>query len=245
MAEETTPHTEQFTIPRRPGWRLMGEISVSIQCDPLATLGVKLGLAARAAYQSGASLDGARLDGASLDGASLDGARLDGARLVGASLVGARLDGASLDGASLVGARLDGARLDGARLDGARLDGARLDGASLDGASLVGARLDGASLVGARLDGALVCGEAVTRLLACASRLQDPYVFYAFELQAGGVKIKAGCRWFTVAEYRAHVAATYGGTAKGRETSDILDFIEARCRAQDAPLDPPIEAEAA
>jgi hypothetical protein len=210
MAEETTPHTEQFTIPRRPGWRLMGEISVSIQCDPLATLGVKLGLAARAAYQSGASLDGARLDGASLDGASLDGARLDGARLVGASLVGARLDGASLDGASLVGARLDGA-----------------------------------SLVGARLDGALVCGEAVTRLLACASRLQDPYVFYAFELQAGGVKIKAGCRWFTVAEYRAHVAATYGGTAKGRETSDILDFIEARCRAQDAPLDPPIEAEAA
>jgi hypothetical protein len=152
---------EEFTITRRPRWAWMGEIKVEIECDPTSLQPVKLGLAVKAAFGNGASLDGARLDGASLDGASLVGASLDGARLVGASLDGASLDGASLDGARLVGASLDGASLVGARLDGASLDGARLDGASLVGARLVGARLDGASLDGARLDGASLVGASL------------------------------------------------------------------------------------
>ena len=143
-----------------------------------------------------------------------------GARLVGANLVGARLVGANLDGARLDGASLVGANLDGARLDGARLVGASLDRASLDRASLVGARLVGASLVGA-----LVCGEKVTRLLAIATRL-DGYTFYAFELGEGGVKINAGCRWFTPAEFRAHVAKSYPGTKKADETLSIIAHIE-------------------
>ncbi|KPH79419.1 hypothetical protein AE618_18840 [Bosea vaviloviae] len=107
-----------------------------MDCDESEPRSVKLGLAVKWAFRTGASLDGASLVGASLVGARLDGARLDGASLVGARLVGARLDGARLDGASLVGARLVGARLDGASLVGASLDGASLDGASLDGASL-------------------------------------------------------------------------------------------------------------
>ena len=149
------PHTEEFTILRRPGWSFLGAIAVTIECDPGAAHSVKLGLAVSAAYRSGASL------------------------------------------------------------------------------------------VGARLDGALVRGEKVSRLLASANRLADPYTFYAFELASGGVKVLAGCRWFTIPEYRAHVAGCYADTPKGFETLDILDFFEVRCRRLDAPLEPPIAAEAA
>jgi hypothetical protein len=181
---------ELFTITRRPGWG--AELMVEIECDPAAVQPLKLGLAVRVAYATGANLDGARLDGANLVGANL----------VGANLVGANLDGANLVGANLYGANLDGANLDGANLDGARLDGARLDGAKLDGAR-------------------------IKRLLASIGR-GDGYVFYAFELQAGGVKIKAGCRWFTLAEFRDHVAAAYPDTDKAVETLWILDAIERR-----------------
>ncbi|WP_199086025.1 pentapeptide repeat-containing protein [Bosea sp. ASV33] len=162
-------------------WTGALQFTAEIDCADDEPRSVKLGLAVKWAFRTGASLvgaslDGARLDGARLDGASLVGARLDGASLVGASLVGASLDGARLDGARLDGARLDGARLDGARLDGARLDGARLDGARLDGASLVGARLvgarlDGASLVGASLDGARLDGASLVGASLDGARL--------------------------------------------------------------------------
>ena len=112
-------------------WTGSVQFTAEIDCDESEPRSVKLGLAVKWAFRTGASLDGA-----SLVGASLVGARLVGARLVGARLVGARLDGASLVGARLVGASLDGASLVGARLDGASLDGASLDGARLDGASL-------------------------------------------------------------------------------------------------------------
>ena len=38
----------------------------------------------------------------------------------------------------------------------------------------------------------------------------------------------AGCRWFSPAEYRAHIAAEYPGTDKAAETGRILDLIEGR-----------------
>ena len=88
-----------------------------------------------------------------------------------------------------------------------------------------GARLDGARLDGANLDGALVRGERVIRLLAIATRL-DGYTFYAFEIAEGGVKINAGCRWFTPAEFRKHVARSYPGTKKADETLSIIAHIE-------------------
>jgi uncharacterized protein YjbI with pentapeptide repeats len=90
-----------------------------------------------------------------------------------------------------------------------------------------GAYLRGADLRGADLSGAYLSGEKVSRLIAIAERL-DGYTFHAFELQTGGVKIKAGCRWFTPAEYRAHIANEYPGSSKAIETLAILDFIERR-----------------
>lgn len=83
---------------------------------------------------------------------------------------------------------------------------------------------------GASLVGALYFDKKLKRLVACASR-SDGYVFYAFEVEDGPIMIKAGCRWFTQAEFRAHVL-TYGksvhGIAKLKETSRILDFIDGR-----------------
>ena len=127
--------TETYVIRRRPAWEFMGEISVSIECDPLSPSTVKLGLAVRAAVKSGANLSRASL-----------------------------------------------------------------------------------------------YGENITRLIARADRM-DGYQFMALELESGGFKIKAGCRWFTMAEFRAHTDAEYPDTDKHRETNDILDFIEARAKA--------------
>jgi len=132
---------------------------------------------------------------------------------VGLSVKWAIKHGASLVGASLVGASLVGASLVGASLDRASLDRASLDRASLDGASLVGA---------------LVRNDEIATLLAIASRVEDPYTFFAFRLRDGRVKIMAGCRWFTIEEYREHVGAAYPGTSKAVETLAILDFIETR-----------------
>ena len=139
---------EQFTIPKRPGWG--AGITVTIECDPLATIGVKLGLAVRVARDTGANLSGANLAGA--------------------------------------------------------------------------------YLTRANLTGAIIRGDKIARLVAVAQRLTpgDQYTFYGFELETGGVKIHAGCRWFTIPEFRAHVADQYPDTDKAEETLAIIDFIERR-----------------
>ena len=102
--------------------------------------------------------------------------------------------------------------------------------ANLREADLSGADLSGANMSRADLSGASLYGENITRLIARADRM-DGYQFMALELEGGGYKIKAGCRWFTLPEFRAHTDAEYPGTDKHRETNDILDFIEARARA--------------
>ena len=212
--------TETYIIRRRPVWEFLGEISVSIECDPLSPAHVKLGLAVRAAVKSRANLSGADLSRANLSRADLYGADLSGANLYGADLSEANLSRANLSEANLSRADLYGADLSGANLYGADLSEANLSRADLYGANLSGANLYGADLY----------GEKITRLIARADRA-DGYQFMALALESGGFKIKAGCRWFTLAEFRAHTDAEYPGTDKHRETNDILDFIEARAKA--------------
>jgi len=178
---------EQFTINRRPGYEFLGALTVTIECDPSALSGVKLGIAVRVAVKSRADLSGANLTGAYLSRADLSGADLTGAYLTGANLSRANLTGAYLSGADLSGANLTGANLSRAKIN----------------------------------------GEPVTRCFARIMR-DDGYSFLAFTLESGGVKIMAGCRWFTVAEFRAHVAAEYPNTAKATETLWIIDAIERR-----------------
>ena len=139
----------------------------------------------------------------------------------------AKVSAAVRAGANLYGADLGGANLSGANLSGADLGGANLGGAYLGGANLIGANLGKADLYGANLYGALIQGEKITRLIGRATRLEESYEFCAFALESGGYKIRAGCRWFTDAEYRAHVAVEYPDTPKARATLRILDYLAA------------------
>ena len=108
--------------------------------------------------------------------------------------------------------------------------GRTLYGANLYGADLRGADLRGANLRGADLSGAEYQDDTLSARIAAAERM-DGYTFHLFRLKDGSHKVMAGCRWFTIPEYRAHVAILYPNTDKARETLDILDFFERRAGA--------------
>ena len=127
--------------------------------------------------------------------------------------------------ANLRGANLFGADLRRANLYGADLSRADLTWANLYGADLYGADLSGAYLYGATLTEATMGEDKLNRLLARATR-SNGHEFFLFALQDGSTKIKAGCRWMTIEDYRAHVAKEYPDTDKARETLNILRFFE-------------------
>jgi hypothetical protein len=79
------------------------QFTADIECDENESYSVKLGLAVRWVFKTGANLRGANLGGAYLAGADLEGANLEGAYLAGADLGGAYLGGADLGGAYLGG----------------------------------------------------------------------------------------------------------------------------------------------
>jgi uncharacterized protein YjbI with pentapeptide repeats len=144
-----------------------------------------------------------------------------------ADLSRANLSRANLSGANLSRADLSGADLSGANLSRADLSRANLSRANLSGANLSRANLSRANLSWADLSGANLNGEKITRWITSATR-SDGYAFHAFVMDAGGVKIQAGCRWFTPIEFRAHIAREYPGTDKAKETGRLLDLIEGR-----------------
>lgn len=120
----------------------------------------------------------------------------------------------------------NGGTLLGANLSGANLRRAELRGANFWGADLSGANLRSADLVRADLRGAKYGDDTLAAYVTSADRRD--YEFLLFHIADGSHKIMAGCRWFTIPDYRAHVAAEYPGTAKARETLDILDYFEKR-----------------
>ena len=152
--------------------------------------------------------------------ANLRGAYLVGAYLVGADLRDANLVGADLRDANLVGANLRGAYLGGANLRGAYLERANLRGADLRGANLERADLERAYLGGANLSRGLAIVQGPTR--------SDGYFFSLRVCCLGEHVVVAGCRSFTIEQYRQHVADNYAGKPKAAETLAILDFLEVR-----------------
>jgi hypothetical protein len=226
-----TIEKQPYTI-RRMSWSDLPPITVEIECAATTREGVKLGLAVRVAVGRKENLYGAYLSGANLTGAYLSGAYLSGAYLSGAYLSGAYLSGAYLSGAYLSGADLSGAYLSGANLSGADLTRADLTRANLSRADLSRADLTRANLTGAEIH-----GEPVTHCFARVMR-DDGYTFLAMQLEAGGVKIAAGCRWFTLAKFRQHVADSYPGEPKAVETLWILSAIEQRAADLGIALEP-------
>ena len=117
-------------------------------------------------------------------------------------------------------ANLRGADLEGADLRGAYLEGANLEGAYLRGADLRGAYLEGANLRGADLSRGLAIVQGPTR--------SDGYFFSLRVCCIGEHVVVAGCRSFTIEQYRQHVADNYPERPKAAETLAILDFLEVR-----------------
>jgi len=112
----------------------------------------------------------------------------------------------------------------------ANLEGANLEGANLWGAILVGANLRGANLEGANLRGANLGGADLSRGLAIVQgpTRSDGYFFILRVCCLGEHVVVAGCRSFTIEQFRQHVADNYAGKPKADETLAILDFLEVR-----------------
>ena len=103
--------------------------------------------------------------------------------------------------------------------------------ADLSGADLSGADLSGADLSRADLSRAKLSPEHVAVfLVARVTRTEDPYEFFGWSTNKG-LMVTAGCRFLSVADYRAHVGKEYPDTTKAAETLAILEFIEARFKA--------------
>ena len=109
-------------------------------------------------------------------------------------------------------------------------NGGTLRGADLAGANLWRADLGGADLRGANLWRADLGSDTLAAYVTSVDR--GDYEFRLFHLADGSAKVMAGCRWMTILDYRAHVAAGYPDTDKARETLAILDYFEKRIEAQ-------------
>lgn len=125
-----------------------------------------------------------------------------------------------INGADLRYADLRGADLSGAGLRGADLRATDLRGATLRGADLRGANFSGADLRGADLRYAAGIVQGGTR--------SDGYTFYLCLGREGGPYVKAGCRWFTLAQAAAHWTADKRCAA---ETAAILTGLKAQAAA--------------
>jgi hypothetical protein len=156
------------------------QVVAEIECNESESYSVKLGLAVKWAFKTGAYLGGANLRGADLRGANLRGADFGGAYLGGADLRSADLRGADLRSADLRGADLRGAYLGGAYLRSADFGGADFGSAYLGSANLGGANLGGADL------GGLIPIARATR--------SDGHEYRAWISVLGGMVITAGCR---------------------------------------------------
>jgi hypothetical protein len=135
-------------------------------------------------------------------------------------LVGAGGERANLGGANLALANL--ARCNLARANLAR---ANLDSANLNSANLGGANLNSANLYSANLGGAKINNDKIAIGILRRATRSDGWEFFLWHCQ-DGFYVKAGCRFFDVAQARQHWIATRAETPLGDETQDILNMFE-------------------
>jgi len=135
----------------------------------------------------------------------------------------------TLEAAVSARANLDGANLAGANLDGANLAGANLDGAYLDGANLAGANLAGANLARANLAGAYLA-RAVTligsRPIFQIGPIGSRCAYLVAYITSAGVRLRAGCFFGAVDEFRASLSLTHGTNNHAEEYNAALVLIE-------------------
>jgi hypothetical protein len=114
----------------------------------------------------------------------------------------------------------------------ANLFGANLSGANLFGADLSEANLSGANLFGANLFGANLFGANLYRAnLIVGGYRSDGFCFLLYKEPDGTVKLRAGCRYFSIKEAKAHWLATRNGTQLGRESAALIAGLVAQAKA--------------
>ena len=126
--------------------------------------------------------------------------------------------------------RLDLSRSDlsGSNLRKSNLSGSNLSGSNLSGSDLSGSNLSGSNLSGSDLSDTKYNNDIISHIVARATRL-DGYEFFAFATD-NGIKIKAGCKYLSIKEAKAHVAKNYPNTPKAIETLSIIRHIESMAK---------------
>jgi hypothetical protein len=141
-----------------------------------------------------------------------------------ADLAGANLARADLAGANLARADLAGANLAWANLAGADLARADLAGANLAWADLAWANLAWAYLARADLAGARLIGE---RPIFQIGPIGSRCAYFTSYLTDQGIKLRAGCFFGTVAEFREKLCEEHGANKHANEYDAALTLIQA------------------
>ena len=110
---------------------------------------------------------------------------------------------------------------------GADLYRANLSDANLSGADLFGANLYRADLSGANLSEA----NLYRANLIVGGYRSDGFCFLLYKEPDGTVKLRAGCRYFSIKEAKAHWLATRNGTQLGRESAALIAGLVAQANA--------------
>ena len=168
------------------------------------------------------------LSGADLRDANLRRADLHDANLRGVDLYLADLRDANLGGADLSLADLRSANLRRADLRDANLRGADLYRADLSGADLRGADLHLADLRDAELNSTDLSGAKSILAIGPGGSREDMLYAVAWP---DGYRIKAGCWWGTLAEFRLRVAMAHGDSRHGLYYQAVCEFLVATEKA--------------
>jgi hypothetical protein len=227
------------------------QFTAEIECADDAPRSLKLGLAVKWAIKTKANLSEADLSRANLPEADLSRANLPRANLSWADLSRANLSGMDLSGANLSEADLSEANLSRANLSWADLSRADLSWADLSRANLPEADLSGANLSRANLSGADLSEADLSRANLSRADLSgmdlsgmdlsradirviggrsDGYIFILHKHADGALYLRAGCRYFTLADAREHWIATRAGTSLGAESMALIAHAEAMAR---------------
>jgi len=115
-------------------------------------------------------------------------------------LSGCDLSDCDLSGSNLRGSNLRGSDLSGSDLRGSNLSGSDLRGSDLSGSDLRGSDLRGSDLRGSDLSGSDLRGS---NLIDVGQTLRG-YQFFGY--WRNGIRVKAGCRDYSLSEAKTHWA---------------------------------------
>lgn len=175
-----------------------------------------------------AYLPNARFTRADLRGACFEHAYLSAASFVHADMIRANFQFADLQYATFTNGRVRRADFRDANLRGACFYSCGVITADFRRARVESTDFNSCDLTHCDFFGARMADETLYAVHASVER--GDYTFFLFQLEDGTFRVRAGCRWMTIPEYRAHIKSAYPGLHKARATRDILNYFAAVVR---------------